>query len=134
MNPYRTTPKYLAPLAWWVRPLCALSISGAIGVLGANTACTKAQGVVLESGVPAYEALVTCVIKDALGTAAASPVATVVLIAEDCGGQAVDVARILYNAATLPKGARNAQVAAANAIRSTPAFADAYRNYPQSAP
>jgi membrane-associated protease RseP (regulator of RpoE activity) len=102
-------------------------VAGGWAAMG--TACTPAQGKILVTGVPADIALVTCVVETALTTGG-----DVLAVAGACGSDAAEVAKILYAAATLPKGARNAQVATANAIRSTPAFADAWSHYPQASP
>lgn len=89
-------------------------------------ACSPAQVKKIETGIPDDAALVGCVITEALGTDM-----NVAAIALACGAKAEQVAELLYQASTLPKGATNTTVRSATNIRSTKAFADAYANYPR---
>ena len=104
------------------------TVSAICFVLAAGASCTPAQVAKIETGIPADAQLITCVVETALSTGG-----NVAAVATACGADAAAVVEILYAAATLPNGATTAQVHAASALRTTPAFADAFHNYPQPA-
>jgi hypothetical protein len=91
----------------------------------ALAACSPAQVAKIETGIPADAALVSCIVSTALASGG-----DVAAVAVACGADAVQVAEILFSAATLPKGATNQMVSTASAVRSTKAFSDAYFHYP----
>src|ERR1700690_55743 len=89
--------------------------------MAAGASCTPAQVAKVETGIPVDAALIGCVISTALSTGG-----NVLAVAAACGGTAEQVVAILFQAATLPSGARSAMVTSASAIRTTPAFSDAF--------
>ena len=101
------------------------TVSAICFALAAGASCTPAQVAKIETGIPVDAALIGCVISTALSTGG-----NVLAVASACGGTAEQVVAILFQAATLPKGAMPAMVTAASALRTTPAFTDAFYNYP----
>ena len=109
--------------------VCGLLFGAMLASANVSVGCTKQQGTVLLSGLPADAALVGCVLSEAL-----SGGLTVAALAGSCLTDAETVAMILYNAATLPPGnATPAMLKAATTVRSTPSFADAFHHYPEAA-
>jgi len=136
-SPLASAPDRPKPVDWGSRGFVGVHVMFAIAVtstaalfLAAQTGCTKAQGLKLESGLPLDAQLVACVLETALTTGL-----DVAAVAGKCGGEAIQVAEILYEVATLPKGeaATHEMIASAFSVRSTPAFRDAYYHYPQAA-
>jgi hypothetical protein len=90
-------------------------VLGSIGLGGAivttQEGCTKAQGVILESGIPTDVQTIWCVVNAAL-----TPGANLQSVAQNCGASLATAAEILWEAGTTTTASADA-----GAVQSTPA-------------